>query len=178
MSSFTRDVPLLTKKGHKKKQVLESFRYWLNDLHDEGPVIIVPQGFWTDGASIPRFAWSIVGTPFESDYLQGAVLHDWLYHQVGWFVFSISVINQIKYPKEKVIYDKSSNRVFVQFTRKACDLMFYDAMQYLETPFWKRKIILRALDIAGWKAWNDHRRRWLRKGRHPLYLLKEKVELL
>ncbi len=30
----------------------------------------------TDGASIPRFAWSIIGGPFEGKYRNAAVIHD------------------------------------------------------------------------------------------------------
>ena len=34
-------------------------------------------GFVTDGASIPRFAWPIIGTPEQFD--MAAVIHDYLY---------------------------------------------------------------------------------------------------
>lgn len=44
-----------------------------------GRVIAVPAGFEFDGASIPRFAWSIVGTPFAPKTLRAALVHDWLY---------------------------------------------------------------------------------------------------
>jgi len=40
--------------------------------------ITVPQGFKTDFASIPRFAWSIVGHPC-GEYKDSAVVHDFLY---------------------------------------------------------------------------------------------------
>lgn len=36
----------------------------------------VPTGFVTDGASIPRLLWPIVGNPFDSDYVVPAVIHD------------------------------------------------------------------------------------------------------
>lgn len=36
----------------------------------------VPQGFETDGASIPRFLWSCVGHPFDSELLFSALVHD------------------------------------------------------------------------------------------------------
>lgn len=39
----------------------------------------IPYGFKTDGASIPRFFWRVVGTPFEPDLMLGALLHDRLY---------------------------------------------------------------------------------------------------
>ncbi len=36
----------------------------------------VPPGTKTDGASIPRSLWSIVGSPFTGTYLRAAVIHD------------------------------------------------------------------------------------------------------
>jgi hypothetical protein len=36
----------------------------------------IPRHFKCDGASIPRFAWSIIGHPFE--FLPEALLHDYL----------------------------------------------------------------------------------------------------
>lgn len=42
--------------------------------------ITVPAGFEYDGASIPRFAWSIIGSPFAPEFMTAALFHDWLYH--------------------------------------------------------------------------------------------------
>ena len=39
---------------------------------------IVPAGFITDFASIPRLFWTVVGHP-AGKYAQAAVLHDYLY---------------------------------------------------------------------------------------------------
>jgi hypothetical protein len=35
-----------------------------------------PKGSVVDGASIPRFAWSIIGGPFEGKYRNASVIHD------------------------------------------------------------------------------------------------------
>lgn len=40
---------------------------------------IVPAGFVTDGASIPRFLWRLLGHPFQSDYIDVFILHDYRY---------------------------------------------------------------------------------------------------
>ena len=40
--------------------------------------IVVPKGFETDGASIPKLL-RIVGTPFTGNYTRAAIVHDWLY---------------------------------------------------------------------------------------------------
>lgn len=41
-------------------------------------VVAVPAGFVCDGASIPRAAWSIIGSPFD-EFLEECVIHDYLY---------------------------------------------------------------------------------------------------
>lgn len=42
-------------------------------------VIRVPVGFVSDGASIPRFAWSLIGSPWSGKYARAAVIHDYGY---------------------------------------------------------------------------------------------------
>lgn len=37
----------------------------------------IPEGFVFDGASIPRVAWSLIGAPFEPDFIVAACVHDW-----------------------------------------------------------------------------------------------------
>lgn len=39
----------------------------------------IPAGFSTDGASIPRFLWRVVDHPFQSDYIEVYVEHDFDY---------------------------------------------------------------------------------------------------
>lgn len=37
---------------------------------------VAPKGHVVDGASIPRFAWTIIGGPFEGKYRDSSVIHD------------------------------------------------------------------------------------------------------
>ena len=41
--------------------------------------VVVPVGFKTDGASIPRGFWWLIGSPFTGKYLRAALVHDYLY---------------------------------------------------------------------------------------------------
>ena len=52
----------------------------------KGEVWVAPVGSVTDGASIPRYLWSIMGGPFEGQYRNAAVLHDVAYgeHNRPW----------------------------------------------------------------------------------------------
>jgi len=42
-------------------------------------LVIIRTGFLFDGASIPRAAWSIVGSPFQPEFEGPAMVHDHLY---------------------------------------------------------------------------------------------------
>lgn len=39
----------------------------------------VPEGFVTDGGSIPRFFWRLVGAPIEARTIGAFIRHDWNY---------------------------------------------------------------------------------------------------
>ncbi len=56
----------------------------LNELRYTDPsgfVWIAPAGSQVDGASIPRYLWSVMGGPFEGKYRYASVLHDVAYEQ-------------------------------------------------------------------------------------------------
>jgi hypothetical protein len=42
--------------------------------------ITIKKGFIYDGASIPKFAWSLIGSPFTGLYLEAATVHDAIYY--------------------------------------------------------------------------------------------------
>ncbi|HEU0210272.1 MAG TPA: DUF1353 domain-containing protein [Candidatus Udaeobacter sp.] len=62
--------------------LLTELRY--TDPH--GQVWVAPIGSVVDGASIPRYLWSIMGGPFEGRYRNASVLHDVAYgeHNRPW----------------------------------------------------------------------------------------------
>lgn len=45
----------------------------------KGDIIKVPVGFVTDGASIPKFAYSLIGSHWSGEYARACVPHDWCY---------------------------------------------------------------------------------------------------
>ena len=61
----------------QKKWIWKLTKDW--EVEYRGTVYIVPKGFSTDGASIPRFLWPLFGTPMEVPRLYVALLHDYLY---------------------------------------------------------------------------------------------------
>lgn len=75
MSSFTTPLKLEYLNGRTWK-VLEEFEYWVGE-EVTSEVIVVPAGFITDFASIPRVFWRIL--PPTDTYGKAAVIHDRLY---------------------------------------------------------------------------------------------------
>jgi hypothetical protein len=54
-------------------RLLADFTY----IDPAGKAWTARKGYETDGASIPKAFWSIVGGPFEGGYREAAVIHDW-----------------------------------------------------------------------------------------------------
>ena len=78
MSKFTNPIIVELLPGGRKVRVVESFSY---DIGKKGGTTIrIPAGFVSDGASIPRIFWFIVGSPLTGKYRAGAILHDFLYY--------------------------------------------------------------------------------------------------
>jgi hypothetical protein len=57
--------------------LLSELRY--TDPH--GTVWVAPKGSVVDGASIPKYLWSLMGGPFEGKYRNASVLHDVAYEE-------------------------------------------------------------------------------------------------
>ncbi len=78
MSSFTKHPDLKALLDGINWEVREPFEYRVGS-EDSNEVIRIPKGFITDGASIPKIFWSIIGGPWGK-YGYAAVVHDYLYH--------------------------------------------------------------------------------------------------
>jgi hypothetical protein len=73
MKSFNVDIILEEMKNGLWK-LQDDFSYE-NDYIQ----VTVKSNFVTDGASIPKVFWSVVGNPLENDLLKPAIIHDGLY---------------------------------------------------------------------------------------------------
>jgi len=54
--------------------LLESF--WFRDPDDGDKQWDAPKGMTTDGASIPRALWTLIGSPYTGNYRRAAIVHD------------------------------------------------------------------------------------------------------
>ena len=129
MSAFTTELHVEHLDG-KFWRLTKSFFYDVGE-EESGERIIVVSGFVTDFASIPRFAWSIIGYP-TGRYGKAAVVHDWLYN----------------YPKSGLGKPRS---------RRRCDQIFLEGMQVLGVGWLKRSTMYFAVRAGGRGGWRHYR---------------------
>jgi hypothetical protein len=81
MSAFTGDLTLTEVATNWRVWRLEQdFAYDVGGK-GSGVTIVVPKGFETDGASVPRIIWSLF--PAWGTYSRAAVIHDWLCYNIN-----------------------------------------------------------------------------------------------
>jgi hypothetical protein len=117
MNKFTSDL-IVKSYNETKWQLTEEFYFYFEE-HGKRINVVVPKGFITDFASVPRILWSIL--PPTGRYTKAAVLHDYLY----------------------------SNSSKLETNRKQCDKMFLKGMEVLGVKRWVRNTIYRAVRIFG-----------------------------
>ena len=98
--------------------------------------LIVPEGFETDGASVPRAFWRLM--PPMSEYTRIAVCHDFFYSNDG-----------------KVVWIFDGQPVETQINRPRADLLFRDGMKYLDVAAWKVPVMYRAVRAFGGGPWQS-----------------------
>ena len=103
--------------------VKKDFNFFLDDKQNRR--VVVPKGYLTDGASVPRPFWSII--PPWGEYGQAAVMHDWLCEYLR-------------------VWDTAEG-VWVPITREECDNIFNNAMRALGVSNTKRRIMYNAVKI-------------------------------
>jgi hypothetical protein len=72
MSEFGGDLIAMDLPDGRKRLVLFDFMF----LDNAGMIWVTFRGVVYDGATIPRFAWSIIGGPYEGKYRRAAAIHD------------------------------------------------------------------------------------------------------
>jgi hypothetical protein len=89
-----------------------------------GKVLVVPAGFESDGASVPRFFWRAVFPPGDSRALRIAIVHDFIYrtHPEGW-------------------------------SKAEADTLFYEGMREDGVPFVNAKIAYYGVYLFGKSSW-------------------------
>ena len=100
----------------------------------DGTTLTAPAGTTTDGASIPRFFWRIIGPPMTGRYRQAAVIHDAGY------------TGDLQWRLEGALRE---------YDRKAMDALFLRLMEALGVSWWRRRLMYLAVRWFGAKHWTD-----------------------
>lgn len=114
---------------------------------DTGKLWIVPEGYKSDGASIPKkFEW-LIGSDFRKEFLEAAYIHDW-YYDVAYYRF-----------KNEDMYEKypASNHALLETYVKLTDIrsqkethgIFKDILKQEGVPWWKRTLMHQAVKLHG-----------------------------
>jgi hypothetical protein len=123
MSSFTTPLQIeVLPEGRFK--VLSAFEFYI--YTSAGERVIVPEGFITDFATIPKsFRWLL--PPYHSDYGKAAVIHDYL------------IANQyVNCPDHGIRKIES---------RAEARLVFKIALRVLNCPLWKQNLLVGSVGL-------------------------------
>jgi len=112
---------------------------WSTDCKGLLPELIeVKKGFITDGASIPRWLWTICGSPMDIPRLYAAIVHDWMYDHA----MLIPETNE-----EGLV-------VWKECTRAKADEIYRDFQIKLGRGYFKSYTEWLALRTFGWSHWH------------------------
>ena len=131
---FGSGVPLVRLRDPKTGEYLDewqttvAFEVILND----GRSVVVPEGFVTDKASVPRLVWAIIPRD-DKHIVDAALVHDYLY-----------VVQKIE-------------NVWIE--RATADDVFRDICERAGMGFIKRRICYRGVRLGGWAAYNPRAER-------------------
>ena len=101
-----------------------------NRIEFGGRAFVIPRGFESDGASVPRFFWRLVCPPVDPHAVRAGVAHDWIYRAqpAGW-------------------------------TRKEADKMFLCFLIEDGLSPFRARLAYWGVRLGGWAAWNENRKR-------------------
>ncbi len=99
-----------------------------NRINFGGKSFLIPKGFESDGASVPRFFWRIVCPPVDPHAVRASVAHDYIYRAQppGW-------------------------------TRREADKMFWCFLIEDGLPPWRTKLAYWGVRLFGRIAWEENR---------------------
>lgn len=140
--------------------LLEPFVYqWTDEESGNTYRIVVPQGFITDLASVPRVFWAIGYLP-SGLHQDAAILHDWAYmHQGDFPTGSFQKLVGVVWANVPTVW-----------SRDECDRLFLRVMKERGTRERKRWLMYQAVHLFGGMAWRsrDPQREYWQKHFKPI----------
>lgn len=137
--------PVLTQVSDRDFALVEDYVYhWIHEqtLYK----IVVPAGFITDIASVPRWAWGfILPTGLHT---AAAVLHDFLYRTNK----PARLLQHHYY--YRFLDEQWKNISHYPWSRKNCDRLFCRVMREAGTGKIRRRVMFLSVRLAGWWGWH------------------------
>lgn len=118
--------------------------------------VIVPEGFITDGASIPRIFWSLAGLKPDGLYRAAALVHDFFYQYRGDPPpgrFQREVGTHKDFGQPVLAWRDVTREDRPALTRKEADELFMRIMTEAGVDGWQRTVMHRAVRLFGGFAW-------------------------
>lgn len=112
-----------SREGRVLVMLTKSLEYRVGSA-DSPHVVLVPDGYVTDFASVPRGLWNVF--PPLGPWSRAAIIHDYLY---------------------------STGGLQGKYTKKQADAIFREAMQVLGVVYWKRELMFVAVSVFGGRGW-------------------------
>ena len=100
-------------------------------------MFLTPAGMLTDGASIPRFFWRLIGSPFTGPYRRAAIFHDAAYKGL------------------LEAYNSQCNRISERLDREAADGLLLVLMEADGAGRCLREVIYKAVRFFGKWSWKE-----------------------
>jgi hypothetical protein len=147
-------------KNPPRVVLIEDFKFKM----ENGTTIVVPRGFVTDGASVPRWFWAIPGFSPYGVLLSGGIPHDMGY-QYGFLLAERR--DDVMYSSESIKYKlKYGHRipenlipVCIGYPQEFYDALLYSVCRAYNPSFtFIPEIAYIALRWQGHHAWNKYRR--------------------
>lgn len=109
--------------------------------------INVVRGFMYDGASVPRFIWTLLGILPDGVHRSAALIHDWLYRYQGLPPFG----SFQKWNEEYRFWES----IDYPWTREQCDKMFSNILGFFSVSTFRRKAMYKAVRVFGFGPWRN-----------------------
>lgn len=107
-------------------------------IDDDGREWVAPKGMRSDGTSMPRLLWAVLGHPFAGVRLKPSLIHDSAY--------------QCALPEDASLWKAIRSK-----ERKAADDVYLAAMA--DESDEGRFAVYRGVRLGGWYAWFKHAKR-------------------
>jgi hypothetical protein len=129
--------------GHTIYELRHPYAYIWAGPDGKKRCIIVPAGFIYDGASVPRFVWTLSGMSPDGLHRAAALIHDWLYEHKG------------KLPVGSYLREETGGWDVIEadWQRDHADRMFGQIMREFGVSPWRRKVAYKAVHWFGRTAW-------------------------